>query len=114
MAKTTIKKDETLEITSPFAPMDTSWLDKVLADGNTLRQAISDGLAKVTKEDNGDIFTKWNNFIAQVAQVVPELKSHLTIRKTKKGVKYYGVDHDLYTALKNDSTELSLDGLPAL
>lgn len=101
-----------LDIASPFTPVDTTWLATELSTGETLGEALTAGLAVVTKEDEGEIFQKWNQFIVNVVAVIPELKAHITVRKTKKRVSYYGISHDLWNALKNGST--TPGDLPAL
>lgn len=84
---------------------DLDWLTE------ELKSDLKEGLDIVTKIDSGEEFTEWNNWIVQVVGLVPGLKDHLTVRKTKKGVKYYGVDKKIYTALKDVT---GVDGLPAL
>jgi len=104
---------KTIEIASPFTPLDASWLETQLSTGETLGEALQAGLAVVTKEDSGEIFQKWNQFIVEVVAVVPQLKNHITKRQTKKKVAYYGVDHDLWNAIKSGGSVVAGD-LPAL
>ena len=108
MAKTAITREETtteLPRLSLVVGEDFDWLTE------ELKTDLSEGLAIVTKLDSGEEFTEWNNWIATVAKTIPELKDHLTVRKTKKGIKYYGLNRKLYQAVKDSG---SSEGLPAL
>ena len=107
MATTKVMKEETTAIPRLSLVDDTEieWLTE------ELKHDIREGLAIVTKIDSGEEFTSWNNWVVQVVSAIPELKGHLTIRKTKKGVKYYGMDRKIWALVKD---EQSVDGLPAL
>lgn len=107
-------KEETtksIKISNPFAPVNTEWLDITLEDGATIGDTLSAGLAIVTKEDEGIVFDTWNKWIVDVVAEVPELKAHITTRKTKKGKQYYGIDHQLWNTIKGRDTG---SGLPAI
>jgi len=103
---------KTIAMDNPFTPKDMKWLDIVMTDGTTIGVALKTGLDIVTKEDSGTIFDTWNKYIVDVVGLVPELKEYITTRKTKKGKQYYGVNIELWNALKSGTTEAA--GLPAL
>jgi len=108
MAKAAITREDnkvTLPRLSLVNEVNMEWLTE------ELKHDLKEGLDIVTKVDSGEELSEWNNWIVEVVKVVPELKEHLSIRKTKKGVKYYGVDRKVYQALKDVTTT---DGLPAL
>lgn len=77
---------------------------------------LTDNIKTIMKESiekaaQGIEVTKHNDMIVKMVGIEPSIKTHITARKTKKGISFYGYETELYQAVRNAETST---GLPAL